>query len=901
MKGYQMSLFRKKLKQNFFSMSILGTLALSTLSYSQIENLSRVRDAGSAGTEEVLDLTISLYRPWSEMTDSLRIQYEQAIRYWANGIYEMTNGGQILGKIRIFTDGHFVNSADVQWLDTLRPNANLNGFLSNSSRRIQFADTFYFRIPGTDWDWQGAGYTLAHESGHYIYSSFDEYDLQTGDIPVVPAIMNNQWYARGGNFEWLNFSTSNNIGDVTKTMQGRYYGCSGWTMLTQNPASDSSKVLSYTGTTRAQYPVLNSLAPTASNTYFSNGGTTYSWMRVDLPATHAQDSLQIIWMGNTIDIDLVLDKSGSMSGTPLANVQSAAKAFVDVIYNFATNFELTSSLGLTAFCTAPDDPPTYPITLLTSSNIDSIKNIIDTLSSSGLTAMYDACLVSLSKLTAYSSTNSTRLCMLLTDGAENNSTESDVNNVVSPFVQDNIPIYTFGYGDGASHDNCKALSTGTNGSFYANLTDPAEVVDEWLRIFDDAADLQYTKDATFSSIAGLNFTIDPTVYSGIVMVTYTLNDTSSFCSFTIEDNRGTQVSSTVQTIALNSAYPRKEIALISIDSSAIGNAQSGSWKCNVTSSGLASSELEGTVRVKGKSGGTYSLTIANTQNGFYSSPEPLHLSVSLGKKGNITGLNVAATLTSPSGVVSNIALNDSGANGDKIAHDGIYSLDYSNYTENGQYKFSVHFDNAAGNAYYSIDGVQYSRPENDTILPHDTVYVTDNFSREKYSVIHVSDVDTTDTTGLIMGFENDSLWSIIYSSGVLSSSAIRTQGTASLQIAGNGWQQIKSHDINTADLQNVSDTVSLDLFLGNTQTNPYWTGQVQLFVNCPSANIYNQYVGLVNLTGLPLDQFSTLSFVLPQSIVSVLNGSYSDFSFSVSINTNAGTGAYYFDNMRFGN
>jgi hypothetical protein len=38
------------------------------------------------------------------MTPALRSQYESVIGYWADGIYEMTNGGHRLGKIRIFSE-----------------------------------------------------------------------------------------------------------------------------------------------------------------------------------------------------------------------------------------------------------------------------------------------------------------------------------------------------------------------------------------------------------------------------------------------------------------------------------------------------------------------------------------------------------------------------------------------------------------------------------------------------------------------------------------------------------------------------------------------------------------------------------------------------------------------------
>lgn len=73
-----------------------------------------------------------------------------------------------------------------------------------------------------------------------------------------------------------------------------------------------------------------------------------------------------------------------------------------------------------------------------------------------------------------------------------------------------------------------------------------------------------------------------------------------------------------------------------------------------------------------------------------------------------------------------------------------------------------------------------------------------------------------------------------------------------------------------------------------------------MYINCPSANIYNQYIGFVDLTSLLLEQFSAVSFRLPQNVLSALNESHADFSFSISLNTNIGSGLYYLDNMRFG-
>ena len=47
---------------------------------------------------------------------------------------------------------------------------------------------------------------------------------------------------------------------------------------------------------------------------------------------------------NPTDIVLILDRSGSMSGKPLANLKSGAKAFIDII-DEATDSEKNGKIG----------------------------------------------------------------------------------------------------------------------------------------------------------------------------------------------------------------------------------------------------------------------------------------------------------------------------------------------------------------------------------------------------------------------------------------------------------------------------------------------------------------------------------------------------------------------------
>ncbi|MDR0305878.1 MAG: hypothetical protein LBI42_03460 [Chitinispirillales bacterium] len=376
-----------------FGFALVSVMVFNAVSYGQIA-FSGVRDVGAQ--EQVLDHTISLHRSWSELASdsSLRDEYEQTIGYWADAIYEMTNGGHRLGKVRIFPRSKYKGKTDVNWVANLHPSANPGSFMT-SNGRINMSDMFSYRIPSNSTtnkrrDWEGAGYVLAHESGHYVYSLYDEYKGDTinnliywpqlTDEPVVPSIMNNQWNARGGNYEWLNFSTPDNIGITSETAQGRMHGVDAWTFLTSN---------------RGKYDVLKSRAPSNSDIY--NGYR----MKIELPSTRARDSLKVIWMSDTIAIDMVLDRSGSMIGTPLRDLKIAAKAFVDIINKFSDTTGLIVTIGITTFSDSTENA--YPLTVLNNSTASQIKNIIDNINVQNMTAMYDGVLASGNKLLSASS------------------------------------------------------------------------------------------------------------------------------------------------------------------------------------------------------------------------------------------------------------------------------------------------------------------------------------------------------------------------------------------------------------------------------------------------------------------------------------------------------------------
>jgi hypothetical protein len=145
--------------------------------------------------------------------------------------------------------------------------------------------------------------------------------------------------------------------------------------------------------------------------------------------------------------------------------------------------------------------------------------------------------------------------------------------------------------------------------------------------------------------------------------------------------------------------------------------------------------------------------------------------------------------------------------------------------------------------------------------------------------------------------ENLQSWSS--AEALLSMSTNRTAGNSSLQVEGTGYMIMTSTPMRTADITGETSTLKLDVFVPGNQPNPYWVGAVQMFAECPSAGASNIYLGQVELTGLPQNQYSALSFSLPTNVLNILNGNYSDFVFRITLNVNEGTPPTLVDNLRF--
>jgi hypothetical protein len=245
-----------------------------------------------------IDVNIHLYR-----TPSLaeRVPYSNVVGYFADALYESSNGARKLGTVTIYANTPVTGKTHIVWTARCHPCASVGAFPANYIGDVNMCDIF------EDCDDQGcsevvnflsnreniehAGYTLAHEWGHYYFGLYDEYrgpddgrwDLffdspHSTDEPVIPSIMNSQWNTINGsqrNYNWLNFSTANNAKQATA--QYRVYGASGWDTLARPLSADPI------GGSRQAYRDLQNVAPSIGQD-----------ARIELPGA-ARSALQIVW------------------------------------------------------------------------------------------------------------------------------------------------------------------------------------------------------------------------------------------------------------------------------------------------------------------------------------------------------------------------------------------------------------------------------------------------------------------------------------------------------------------------------------------------------------------------------------------------------------------------------
>ncbi len=284
---------------------------------------------GSSRSIRTTDVNIR-FTEAETFTDVQKAVYENIIGYYADAVYESTNGANKIGTVSFYPASSLTNEkANVLWKNNCHPNAHASG-ITTPGLRVEMCDNFgTYNFLSDDAHQQGGGYTLGHEWGHYYYGLYDEYKASntnddnkltfphSNDLVVPNSIMNRQWSAIGGHFAWLNFSSAKN--DTQKTAQFRAYQASAWDTLARPQSEDPRDGARNVLPQRPVYAELKDVKPASGNE-----------ARIDLPAT-SRSALKFSWVASTVPAPIANPLNGAVYNVQLSSLTGNNIAYPDPV------------------------------------------------------------------------------------------------------------------------------------------------------------------------------------------------------------------------------------------------------------------------------------------------------------------------------------------------------------------------------------------------------------------------------------------------------------------------------------------------------------------------------------------------------------------------------------------
>ncbi len=183
---------------------------------------------------------------------------------------------------------------------------------------------------------------------------------------------------------------------------------------------------------------------------------------------------------NPTDIVLILDRSRSMAGSPLANLKNGAKKFIDIIDEATDsakdgNIGMGSRIGIVSFASTA----TQDTQLITS--VADLKSAVDSLSAAGSTNHADAFTKALDLFDLASSNH--KVMVMFTDGV---TTEGDNPNTVATLAKSQgVIIYCIGLsGNGGIDEQALNDWASDPDSAYVAITPDDEELE---KLFEDLA------------------------------------------------------------------------------------------------------------------------------------------------------------------------------------------------------------------------------------------------------------------------------------------------------------------------------------------------------------------------------------------------------------------------------
>ena len=228
------------------------------------------------------------------------------------------------------------------------------------------------------------------------------------------------------------------------------------------------------------------------------------------PTTETISVAPITATGN-IAVALTIDRSGSMSGSEIADAKTAANTFVD---NMAT-LDRAAIISFSSSVT---------INQVFTSDKTALHNAVNSLSASGGTAVYDAIYKAIEELT---NEIGVKAVIIFTDGQSNSDSHS-VQEAIDLAKDKGIPVYTIGLGAGVNESILQTIADETGG-YYTYAPTAADLQ----QIYDDIA--QAIRDQYLVTYSTHNPSYDGTTRTVEVTVTVGTNSDSDTETYTVTE------------------------------------------------------------------------------------------------------------------------------------------------------------------------------------------------------------------------------------------------------------------------------------------------------------------------------------------------------------------------------
>lgn len=126
-----------------------------------------------------------------------------------------------------------------------------------------------------------------------------------------------------------------------------------------------------------------------------------------------------------------------------------------------------------------------------------------------------------------------------------------------------------------------------------------------------------------------------------------------------------------------------------------------------------------------------------------------------------------------------------------------------------------------------------------------------------------------------------------------------SSGTHAMRLAC-GFSTIDSPTFDSAEIEMMGTQVSVEVYIPQNVSNPYWVGDMGLFLVAPAGGIWDEPIGnYANFTTLPRGSWSTVTFPLSPTQVQALRGDLSDVRFRIRANNGSCGSPVILDNLRF--